>query len=171
MIDQCTDCHSRTSARFGDPLFGTDAEEERTQLDLTNEPAATPAAHLISYRYLFFSQTAQERNAGGDLVNKPQRDENDNPICTKNPDGTDNVDPITGICNLFETVSVPPTMTGNPPGNSLGSGARASSRFFAPFEAGGSHAGRLTPAELKMISEWLDIGAQYYNDPFVIPQG
>lgn len=171
MIDQCTDCHSRTSARFGDPLFGTDAEEERTQLDLTNEPATTPAAHLISYRYLFFSQTAQERNAGGTLVDKPQRDENDNEICTKNPDGTDNVNPVTGICNLFETVSVPPTMTGNPPSNRLGSGARASSNFFAPFEDDGSHAGWLTPAELKMISEWLDIGAQYYNDPFVIPQG
>jgi len=27
----------------------------------------------------------------------------------------------------------------------------------------------LTPAELRLISEWIDIGAQYYNDPFVAP--
>jgi len=32
-----------------------------------------------------------------------------------------------------------------------------------------NHTGYLTPAELRLISEWLDIGAQYYNDPFVAP--
>ncbi len=31
------------------------------------------------------------------------------------------------------------------------------------------HTGYLSPAELRLISEWLDIGAQYYNDPFVAP--
>jgi Hydrazine synthase alpha subunit middle domain len=31
------------------------------------------------------------------------------------------------------------------------------------------HTGFLTSAELRLISEWLDIGAQYYNDPFVAP--
>jgi hypothetical protein len=31
------------------------------------------------------------------------------------------------------------------------------------------HRGFLTAAELRLISEWLDIGAQYYNDPFVAP--
>jgi len=31
------------------------------------------------------------------------------------------------------------------------------------------HTGFLTTAELRLISEWLDIGAQYYNDPFVAP--
>ena len=27
----------------------------------------------------------------------------------------------------------------------------------------------LTPAELRLISEWVDIGGQYYNDPFAVP--
>jgi hypothetical protein len=31
------------------------------------------------------------------------------------------------------------------------------------------HTGFLTTAELRLIAEWLDIGAQYYNDPFVAP--
>jgi hypothetical protein len=31
------------------------------------------------------------------------------------------------------------------------------------------HTGFLSPAELRLISEWLDIGAQFYNDPFVAP--
>jgi hypothetical protein len=48
-------------------------------------------------------------------------------------------------------------------------GANASSTFFSRFGAGGTHAGYLTPDELKLISEWLDIGAQYYNDPFAAP--
>jgi hypothetical protein len=37
------------------------------------------------------------------------------------------------------------------------------------FGPGGSHDGRLAPAELKLVSEWLDLGAQYFNDPFIAP--
>jgi hypothetical protein len=44
--------------------------------------------------------------------------------------------------------------------------ARASTRFFNRFATGGSHAGYLTAAELRLISEWVDIGAQYFNNPF-----
>jgi len=47
-------------------------------------------------------------------------------------------------------------------------GAHAS-RFFNVFEVGASHAGWLTPAELRLLSEWADIGAQYYNNPFDVP--
>jgi hypothetical protein len=39
------------------------------------------------------------------------------------------------------------------------------SRFFNVMTTG-MHAGMLSPAELRLLSEWLDIGAQYYNDPF-----
>jgi hypothetical protein len=49
-------------------------------------------------------------------------------------------------------------------------GANASGRFFDRFAPGGSHAGWLTPAELKLLSEWLDIGGQYYNNPFDAPE-
>jgi hypothetical protein len=28
------------------------------------------------------------------------------------------------------------------------------------------HSGRLSNDELRLISEWLDIGAQYFNNPF-----
>ncbi|MFO1401068.1 MAG: hypothetical protein U1F30_07625 [Steroidobacteraceae bacterium] len=47
--------------------------------------------------------------------------------------------------------------------------ANASTRFFSIFAAGGSHAGRLNGAELRLLSEWVDIGAQYYNNPFNAP--
>jgi hypothetical protein len=36
---------------------------------------------------------------------------------------------------------------------------------FAPG-SGSTHVGYLTPAELRLISEWLDIGAQFFNNPF-----
>lgn len=48
-------------------------------------------------------------------------------------------------------------------------GAAASAAFFSRFDVGASHENYLTPAELRLIAEWLDIGAQYYNDPFVAP--
>ena len=47
--------------------------------------------------------------------------------------------------------------------------ANGSVTFFSKFSPGGSHDGWLTPPELKLVSEWLDIGAQYFNDPFVAP--
>ena len=55
------------------------------------------------------------------------------------------------------------------PASMSAAGANASSRFFSEFDAGGTHFGYLSPAELKLIAEWLDIGAQYYNNPFDVP--
>ena len=63
------------------------------------------------------------------------------------------------------TVNVPQVMSVN--------GALASGRFFDRFSDAGigiDHTGRLNPAELKLIAEWLDIGGQYYNNPFDVPQ-
>ena len=37
------------------------------------------------------------------------------------------------------------------------------------FDAGGSHEGYLSDAEKKLLAEWLDVGAQYYNNPFDVP--
>lgn len=67
------------------------------------------------------------------------------------------------------TVGNPPVGVPVPASMNAGN-ARGSTRFFGRFAAGGSHAGWLTPAELRLLSEWLDIGAQYYNDPFQAPE-
>ena len=48
-------------------------------------------------------------------------------------------------------------------------GARASGNFFNLFREGGLHQGFLSPDELRLIAEWLDIGGQYYNNPFDAP--
>jgi hypothetical protein len=61
----------------------------------------------------------------------------------------------------FAPVPVPPPL--------VAGSASGSVTFFSRFAPGGSHAGWLEPAELKLVAEWLDIGAQYFNDPFVAP--
>ena len=114
------------------------------QLDLSGGASPDDADHLVSYRELLFGDNAQELNMGAlqdILVPGPP-------------------DPVTGA----------PTLVPVPVASSMsGGGARASVTFFSRFDAGGTHAGWLTTAELRLIAEWLDIGGQYYNDPFVAP--
>ena len=43
------------------------------------------------------------------------------------------------------------------------------SHFFQVFMNDATHIGLLSPAELRLLSEWVDIGAQYYNNPFAAP--
>ncbi len=55
-----------------------------------------------------------------------------------------------------------------------GSAAGSTPNFFRIFDGTFhdpvlDHTGFLSPSELRLIAEWLDIGAQYYNDPFVAP--
>jgi hypothetical protein len=69
------------------------------------------------------------------------------------------IDPVTGQPTQ---IAVPPSMSA--------AGAAASARFFSRFDDPNDlHNGRLTLDELRLIAEWLDIGAQYYNDPFAVP--
>ena len=53
-------------------------------------------------------------------------------------------------------------------------GARAASDFFDRFSNPNDpsypiHGNILSRAELRLIAEWLDVGAQYYNNPFDAP--
>jgi hypothetical protein len=49
------------------------------------------------------------------------------------------------------------------------SGDARDSHFFQVFNTDAMHIGLLSPAELRLLSEWVDIGAQYYNNPFAAP--
>jgi len=114
------------------------------QLELTDGPSTDEPDHFNSYRELLFNDNEQILSMGALQDRLVQT----------------GVDPDTGD-PIIETVNVGPTM-------SVG-GALASPRFFDRFAAGGTHAGYLTNAELKLISEWLDIGGQYFNNPFDAP--
>lgn len=140
----CTTCHSPTDA-------ATAAQVPAGQLDLTNSAStdANAGVRVTSYQKLLFTHNQQQLN-GAALED----------ICLVQA-----VDPVTGLvtgCATFATVS-PPLLARN----------AAGSRFFNEFAAGGTHTtggvSWLTSGELRLISEWVDIGAQYYNDPFKAP--
>ncbi len=114
------------------------------QLDLTDGPSTDEPDHLKAYRELLFPDNEQEIVMGALQDRLVQT-------------GTD---PVTGD-PIFSPIQVGSPM-------SVG-GANASADFFDRFDAGGTHAGFLTDAELKLLSEWLDIGGQYFNDPFAAP--
>ncbi|HEX7079691.1 MAG TPA: hypothetical protein VF329_01590 [Gammaproteobacteria bacterium] len=114
------------------------------QLDLSDGLSPDEADQFNSYRELLFTDNEQELVNGAlqDVVIEVGVDEDGNPI--------------------LENVPVAPPMSA--------AGANASSRFFSKFDPGGTHEGFLSPAELRLIAEWLDIGAQYYNNPFDVPE-
>lgn len=111
------------------------------QLDLGDGPSGDEPAQFKSYRELLFTDNEQE------LVNGTLQD-----VLVP---GTD----ADGL-PIMVPVPVSPSMSV--------AGAHAG-RFFSAFNTGGSHAGWLTPAELRLLAEWSDIGAQYYNNPFDVP--
>jgi hypothetical protein len=91
-----------------------------------------------------------------------------------------NADPdelVSYVDLLFaHNVPGPPDANGNPTtisvgpfldaGNADGPDSSASLALFATGSGDSIHAGILSPAELRLISEWLDIGAQNFNNPF-----
>jgi hypothetical protein len=94
----------------------------------------------ISYRHLLFQHAKQEVIMGALVLVQGPPDADGNPT----------------------TVPVGPYMNA---GSANGALSAASLGRFAPG-SGSTHAGYLSPAELRLISEWLDIGAQFFNDPF-----
>jgi len=116
------------------------AEVPAGQLDLTSAASSDDPLELVSYRKLLFTHNEQTVNMGTlqDLL-------------VPGP-----IDPATGLPTQV-TVPLPPVMN---------AGAAKGSPFFSDFAPGQSHAGYMSTSELRLLSEWLDIGAQYFNDPF-----
>jgi len=134
--DTCVSCH--TSINGTRLPYG--------QLDLTTDPNQDPNDFLRSFQQMFNTRQGQFLNAGGALE--------------LFLDGQGNPDPAAAINPIMTTA-----------------GARSS--FFIEKMTGtelnagralpaGSvdHTAMLTGAELKLISEWIDLGAQNFNDPF-----
>ena len=115
-----------------------------SQLDLTDGISDIDADHFKAYRELLSGDNEQEVVMGV-LVDRLVQV---------------GIDPVSGL-PILVTVPVAPSMSA--------AGANNANRFFNRFGPAGTHAGRLSDTELKMLSEWLDIGAQYYNNPFDAP--
>jgi hypothetical protein len=129
-------CHTTTAAVGAAVALQAPAG----QLDLTSTASNDVATQPLSYRYLLFQEPKLEV-----------------------------------IMGALSQVPGPPDADGNPtvvmvgPYLNAGSANGAlSSAFLGRFVpgSGSTHAGYLTAAELRLISEWLDIGAQFFNNPF-----
>jgi hypothetical protein len=124
------------------------------QLDLTDSGSTVDPTVVTSYEELLFAHNEQTLNNGvlQDLL-----------VSAPGPP-----DPVTGLpTTVMVPVSLAPPMTA---GSALGSVPKFLRMFDGSYhDPVLDHTGFLTTAELRLISEWLDIGAQYYNDPFVAP--
>ena len=115
------------------------------QLELQDGLSPDEPDHFHAYRELLATDNLQEV-VNGALVDAQQQvgvDADGNPI--------------------FDVIPIaPPARI---------AGATASGDFFNRFEdPNDMHFDMLSAAERRLIAEWLDIGAQYYNDPFDAPE-
>ncbi len=140
---QCNTCHNPAGANMAQVPGG--------DIDLTDGPSDDDPMQFKSYRQLLFARTAQMLNAMGQLE----------PVCAEFQ-----TDPVTLVQTCVRFQQVPASMSGQ--------GALASRRFFDKLEGRTvgtvNHKDFMSPSELRLVSEWLDIGAQYYNDPFAAPE-
>jgi len=152
----CTSCHSPSDENGA-------VRVPLGQLDLRSEPSAEQARFTTSYRELMFNDNQQEVVEGA-LLDRivPVLDNNGNPTFLLDEEGELVLDAEDNPIPITTTVGIGSSMRVN--------GANSSSRFFNRFNPGNSHAGMLSEAELRLIAEWLDIGGQYYNNPFDAPQ-
>jgi len=134
----CTNCHSRVDAAAAVQL-------PAASLELTDEDSADEPLQKQAYRELLFPRPELELVNGAVVARQvPLLDANGNPVLDDNGN---------------------PVLTNPQLGASMAAGNARGSRFFTVMN-NATHAGMLSTAELRLLSEWLDIGAQYYNDPF-----
>lgn len=156
MIDgTCSSCHNRRDDM--NALRVPDA-----QLELTGDADGAVADNLVSYRELLFQDNVVAL-VDGALVDEltPVLDGNGNPVYEVDENGDLVLDALDMPIPVLETTTINP---------SLSAGNARVSRFFNVFSDTGAHPQWLTPAELRLLSEWTDIGAQNYNNPFAVPQ-
>lgn len=151
----CTTCH--TAVGFAHLTAG--------QLELTSGPSSDEPDHIISYRELLFNDQEQEDNGGmlqdimitrDILVNGQTIDLNMDNI----PDQETVPDPARVTAATMSTAGARSSEF-----MELMTGLDLNNNGNQPPDTQ-AHNTMLLESELKLLSEWLDIGAQYFNDPF-----
>lgn len=182
----CMSCHQQNNG-----ILAT--AEPPGQLELTNTLSQDQNFYLNSYVELFRADTELIDDPELGLIERrvPITDDSGNPLFHSRDNDTDQLEYLDADGNptfaaadadgnqhqmvttiiddgndepLTETVAVNAYLAAGSANNGR------NSTFFARFAPGGAHAGRLEPSEIKLISEWLDLGAQYYNNPFDAPE-
>ncbi len=147
--NSCVSCHTATNL----------AHLNAAQLELTSNPSDQNPDHLTSYRELLFNDNGQDASGNDIMITRTIQ-----PPIDANNDG------------IPDTETVPdPAATRRPSMSTAGArnslfmemmtGRDLNNDGTTPTDTQG-HSTMLTASELKLIAEWLDIGAQYFNDPF-----
>jgi hypothetical protein len=138
----CTSCHDTLDAN-------KKAQVPLGQLDLTGGASSgggdNDVTHVQSYEDLLFPHDELTLNMGvlQDLtVTNPGPPPTQVPVMLAAPMAAGNSAASTAFLRMFDGSFHDPVL---------------------------DHTGFLTVGEMRLISEWLDIGGQYYNDPFVAP--
>ncbi|GLS24847.1 hypothetical protein GCM10007877_05610 [Marinibactrum halimedae] len=159
----CTLCHNTRDAMGAQQV-------PAGQLELTASPLDTDN-RVRSYLELLANDNEDEIVDGALVERTEERvvtDENGNIVYQTDNDGNLILDADNNPIPEVELITFPITRT-------MTSGNALNSRFFEIFDPATSnnfeydHNGALSDAELRLLSEWLDIGGQYYNNPFDAP--
>ena len=141
--NRCTGCHMFP---YIDPADGVTILPPAGQLELTDGLSNDEPDHYHAYRELLVTDNLQFVDANGVLLDVEV-------VVGQDADGND----------IIENVPQPSPASV--------AGARASSDFFDRFnDPNDLHFNILSQAEQRLIAEWLDVGAQYYNNPFDAPE-
>ncbi len=139
LSNNCLNCHTPV-----DPANGA-ARVPAGQLELQDGLSPDEPDHFHAYRELLVTDNLQILDNGA-LVDATQ-------VIGQDADGNDILAPISN---------------GPPPARIAG--ATASSDFFDRFnDPLDLHFNILSQAERRLVAEWLDVGGQYYNNPFDAP--
>ena len=144
--NNCLNCHTPV-----DPADNS-VRLPAGQLELQDGPSPDEPDHFHAYRELLATDNLQEI-VNGALVDATQ-------IVDFIDDDND---PTTPEVPVFDVIPI------DPPASPAG--AIVSQDFFGRFEDPADlHYNILSPSEIRLIAEWLDVGAQYYNNPFDAPE-
>ena len=140
--NNCLNCHMFP---YIDPADGVTVLPPAGQLELIDGLSVDEPAHFHAYRELLVTDNLQIVDENGVLVDATR-------VIGQDADGND----------ILAFIPQPsPASAGS---------ARASSDFFDRFnDPNDLHFNILSQAERRLIAEWLDVGAQYYNNPFDAP--
>jgi hypothetical protein len=137
----CINCHNAAGAGLTPP----------TQLDLSNSTSDINADYFTSYEELLNTDN-QVNAAGADVLSDPNDPNSTIPVNPSMSAGS-----AAGSTTFFAKLSPPY------PGDGTTTLRHCTDNGM------GTCVGWLSESELKLLSEWLDIGAQYYNNPFLAP--
>ncbi len=156
--NSCANCHSSVDSNAMPRV-------PAAQLDLSDGASSDVPTNFNSYRELLFADNEVELDVVNNILQDrlvQDTDNNGNPRFESDANGNQILD------SNGQPIPIMIAVPANGPALSA-NGANGSS-FFSKFDSGGSHVGRLSAAELRLIAEWIDTGGQYYNNPFDVPQ-